>query len=72
MEVSNLLTKLKTLNARHAAIVSVSGNQEQRLSLLSGAGVVPGALVHDTVSGQTVEVVSTGVVYVDQGVINAV
>lgn len=72
MDTSNLVTRLQTLSAKHALTLSTQGSEQQRLSMLSLAGVVPGVLVHDSVTGQEVEVVSTGVVYLGEEQINAV
>lgn len=71
MNTENLITRLKVLNAKHALGLSTSGTAEQRLSLLAGGGVAVGTKVRDKVTGQTVEVLSVGVAYLSEEVLNA-
>lgn len=71
-ETNNLITSLKVLNAKHALGLATSGTAEQRLSLLAGGGVAVGTKVRDSVTGQTVEVISAGVAYLPEEVLNAV
>ncbi len=72
MDVSNLINQLQIIKARNAVGIATRGTADQRLSLLSGAGVAPNTVVIDSVTGQPVEVVSVGVAYLPQEVLNAV
>lgn len=72
MDPNNLVGSLEILNAKHALKLSTQGSAAQRLSVLSGAGVAVGTKVRDRVTGQTVEVVSVGVVYLSSEVVNEV
>jgi len=72
MDIDNLIGQLTVMRARHAQGVATQGTSAQRLALLAQAGVAPGTKVIDSVTGQPVEVVSVGVAYLPQEVINAV
>ena len=72
METNNLVSSLQILNAKHAKKLSTSGTAEQRLNLLSGARVAVGTVVLDSVTGQRVEVLSSGVAYMAEEALNEV
>lgn len=59
----NTLSVLQLLNARSISLAASSGPIAAGIHKLAGAGVIPGALVFDSVTGQVVEVLAVGVVY---------
>lgn len=60
----DIVTRLATLAARGALGVATKGGLHSHHLAIGGAGVAPGRLVYDTVTGQVVEVVSSTIAHV--------
>jgi hypothetical protein len=62
-EIDNMVTSLQNLSAKNALGIATQGTSAQRLAKLAQAGVAPGTVVIDSVTGQPVQVVSVAVAY---------
>lgn len=68
-ETHDVVTRLKTLAALGAAGIATAGPLTSHHTKIGGAGVAAGRLVYDTVTGQTVTVVSSTIAYVPASMI---
>lgn len=71
MDINNMIDSLKVTEAQSASGIATQGTSRQRLSMLAGAEVAPGTTVIDSVTQQPVQVVSVGVAYLPEEVLNA-
>jgi len=68
----NILTQLELLNAQAAQGLATRGPLSDQIHASAGAGVAPGRLVYDTVTGSIVTVLGATVAYVPQSLIDEV
>ena len=61
--LDGMIARLQLMNARGARGIATRGPLSDAVQKVANTGVLPGRLVYDPVSGQTVEVVGSATAY---------